>query len=101
MVVAESAYLLRRELGTHAEAALLTSIVEGDLAVEALRTRDWARIRELVEAYADLRLGSTDTSLIAIAERLGATRVATLDHRHFTVVRPSHCDALDIVPRPG
>ncbi len=98
LVIAESAYLLDRELGPHAEATLYTSIIDGDLAVESLSPHDWTRIRDLVETYADLRLGGTDASLVAIAERLGVTRVATLNRRHFTVVRPTHCDALDLIP---
>jgi hypothetical protein len=36
--------------------------------------------------------------VIALAERLDETKVATLDHRHFAVVRPAHTDALRIVP---
>ena len=98
LVIAEAAYLLDRELGPDAEAALYTSIIDGDLVIESLGPQDWTRIRDLVTTSADLRLGGTDASLIAIAERLGATRVATLNHRHFTVVRPAHCDALDLIP---
>ena len=51
-------------------------------------------------SYHDLSLGGTDAGLIAIAiaERLGVTRIATLDHRHFRVVRPAHCEALTILP---
>lgn len=60
---------------------------------------DWERVRELVDRYQDLRLGGTDASLVAIAERLGATRIATLDHRHFRVIRPQHCDAFELLPR--
>ena len=40
---------------------------------------DWQRVRELVDRYQDLPIGGSDASLIAIAERLGATRIATLD----------------------
>jgi hypothetical protein len=42
---------------------------------------------DLVGTYADLPLGATDAAVIALAERLGLTEVATLHHRHFTVVR--------------
>lgn len=98
LVVAEAAYLLDRELGPNAEAALYTSIIDGDLTTEALGARDWTRIRELVTTYADLRLGGTDASLIAIAERHGVTRIATLNHRHFAVVRPAHTNHLDLIP---
>lgn len=98
LVIAEAAYLLDRELGPDAEAALYTSIMDEDLTIEHLGPNDWTRIRELVTTYADLRLGGTDASLVAIGERLAVTRVATLNRRHFTVVRPAHCDALDLIP---
>jgi len=98
LVVAEAGYLIDRQLGPAAEAALYASIVDGDLLVEGLIRADWVRIGELVERYADLRLGGTDASLVAIAERLGAARLATLNRRHFGVVRPRHIDALELLP---
>ena len=48
--------------------------------------------------YESLPSGTTDASVVAIAERLGLTDVATLDRRHFTVVRPKHVDALTLLP---
>jgi hypothetical protein len=36
--------------------------------------------------------------VIAAAERLAITEVATLDRRHFTVVRPRHATALTLLP---
>jgi len=71
LVIAEASYLLDRELGPVADAALFRSIVDGDLRVEPLQLADWTRIAELVEEYSDLRLGGTDASLIALGERLG------------------------------
>lgn len=53
---------------------------------------------ELVEQYADLPLGTTDASVIALAERLDINEIATLDRRHFTVVRPRHVDAFTLLP---
>jgi len=35
---------------------------------------------------------------MTIAERLNQTRVATLDRRHFTIVRPAHCPAFELIP---
>lgn len=100
MVVAEAVYLLTRELGGHAEPVFYDAIINGSLTVEPLTGHDWQRIRDLVERYADLPLGGTDASLIAVAERLGATRIATLDCAHFHIIRPAHCDALELVPTP-
>ena len=61
----------------------------GNLIAEPVLARDWLRIAELVAKYRDLPLGTADASVVAAAERLGITEVATLDRRHFTVVRPS------------
>ena len=59
---------------------------------------DLGRCRDLQATYLDLRLGVTDASVIALVERLNEPKVATLDRRHFTAVRPAHVDALGIVP---
>jgi predicted nucleic acid-binding protein len=53
---------------------------------------------ELVEKYADFPLGAVDASVIAIAERLGADAIATLDRRHFAVVRPKAPIYFELVP---
>lgn len=53
---------------------------------------------ELIDTYHDLGLGLVDASVVAVAERLGITQIATLDHRHFRVVRPRHIDAFELLP---
>lgn len=53
---------------------------------------------QFVEQYADLPLGTTDASVVAIAERMGIEEIATLDRRHFTVVRPRHLNAFVLLP---
>jgi predicted nucleic acid-binding protein len=51
----------------------------------------------LVETYLDLSLGIVDAAVVAVAERLGLTEIATLDHRHFSVV-PRHVSAFSLLP---
>ena len=63
-----------------------------------LTKADLERIVQLVDTYIDLPLGGTDASVVAIAERLGQTRIATLDRRHFSIVRPKHCEGFELVP---
>jgi uncharacterized protein len=63
-----------------------------------LHAGDPVRIAELVAEYRDLPLGTVDASVIAAAERLDVTEVATLDRRHFSVVRPRHEVALQLLP---
>ena len=58
-------------------------------------------LAELAETYLDLPLGIVDAAVAAIAERLGLTGIATLDHRHFTVIRPRHVQAFTLLPGPG
>ena len=98
LVIAEAAYLIDRQLGPAAEAALYASITSRQLLVENLEDSDWERIAGLVTTYASLRLGGTDASVVTLAERLGTTRIATLNPRHFTVVRPRHADAFELLP---
>jgi uncharacterized protein len=89
LVITEVAYLLQTRLGVEAEVRFLADFVEGNLIPEPVSPSDWLRITQLVAQYRDLPLGTADASVIAAAERLNVTEVATLDRRHFTVVRPT------------
>ena len=68
------------------------------MLVANLELEDYARAIELVEKYADLPLSLVDASVVAIAERLEQDTIATLDRRHFSVIRPLHIDAFTLVP---
>jgi uncharacterized protein len=96
LVVAETTYLVGSRLGPRAEAAFLRGLER--IEVEAPRSDEWERIAELVDAYADLGLGGTDASVVALAERLETDVVITLDRRHFGVVRPRHSEAFQLLP---
>ncbi len=76
----------------------LRSLADGDFSAVELTSTDYARMAELVATYGDLPLGTTDASVVAIAERLKLIEVATLDRRHFTVIRPNHVNALTLLP---
>ena len=97
-VLTEVCYLLERELGTAAESAFLQSFRDGTLTLAHITLDDLDRMAELVTTYANLPLGAVDASVVAIAERLGTTEIATLDRRHFAVVRPRHADAFTLLP---
>ena len=97
-VVAEVCYLLSEWGGPDAEVRFLRDFRPGGLRLAELTDTDVVRMADLAERYADLRLGGTDASLVAIAERLGIERIATFDRRHFTVVRPAHIDAFVLLP---
>lgn len=97
-VVAETAWLILARLGTESHQRFLRLVTERRLRPIELTEPDWQRCLDLVTTYADLRLDLADASLVAVAERLRQTTIATLNHRDFRVVRPAHCDAFDLVP---
>jgi predicted nucleic acid-binding protein len=96
MVIAEATYLVQRKLGSEVEVRFLEAII--DLELEAPLASDWPRIAQLAKQYVDLRLGGTDASVIATAERLAATKIITLDRKHFSVVQPKHIEAFELLP---
>lgn len=96
LVVAEATHFVGRRLGPEAESAFLRGLASLD--IEAPSTEDFARMAELVDEYADFSLGGTDASVVALAERLDAAVVVTLDRRHFGAVRPRHRDAFELLP---
>jgi len=101
LVLAEACYLIGR-FGTPAnEATFLRSVAHGPFHLEALTPSDLESMAGLVVKYADLRLGAADASVVVLAERLGLRRLATLDRRHFSVVRPAHADAFELLPEPS
>jgi predicted nucleic acid-binding protein len=97
-VLTEVGYLLEREKGVRAEAEFLRSIRAGQVVMVPLTAADLDRMAELVETYGDFPLGLVDASVIAVAERLEADAIATLDRRHFSVVRPRHLPAFRLLP---
>ena len=100
LVVAEVCYMLGTRYGTEAEALFLDSFADGTLLLARLSEVDMTRMAALVRQYSNLRLGASDASVVALGERLRLTQVATLDRRHFTVVRPTHCPAFTLLPEP-
>lgn len=100
-VLAEACYLIGRFGGPIAEAQFLDSV--GSEPTRQFRPvdltdADLQRMSELVRQYADRRLGGTDASLVAVAERLGVATIATMNRRDFDNVRPRHVPAFTIVP---
>jgi predicted nucleic acid-binding protein len=98
LVIAEVSYLLARDAGSTVEAEFLRSFTTGFLTLAEITVADLNRSAELAEQYSDLPLGATDACLVALAERLGIVELATLDRRHFNVVRPRHVETLTLIP---
>lgn len=98
LVLAELDYWCTRRLSTDAWLVFLDDVIAGAYRVEPPTPADLERCRDLQSTYQDLSLGVVDASIVALAERLGEGRIATLDRRHFGVVRPAHVEVFDILP---
>jgi len=97
-VVYEMDYWIRKRMRTRDLAAFFDEIIDGNLSLEDLQAVDYQRIRQLCEKYADSDVGFVDASVLAVVERLNEPKLATLDHRHFGMMRPRHVDALQLLP---
>lgn len=98
LVLAEVDHLATTRAGRKAAAAW-----RADLRADAYVIEWWATAHsecaEIAGRYADMDIGLTDASLLALAARLGTATLATFDERHFRAVRPlTRHEALRLVP---
>ena len=90
---------LARSRGVHdVMDRVLGSVGDRSIAVVDLDEEEYRRVRVLLRTYADLGLEFVDAAVIAVAERLEEDTIATLDRRHFSVVKPLHCERFTLVP---
>ena len=98
LVLGELDYWCAERLDPGVWLAFLDDLLAGAYRVEPPTGADLERCRALQEQCGDLSVGVVDASVLALVERLGEDKLATLDHRHFSVMRPAHADALALVP---
>lgn len=97
-VLVEVDYWLVKLAGPKVWSDFIADIADGAYRVVHPTDADLTRAAELETEYSDLDLGFVDASIVATCERLDETTVATLDRRHFSVVRPRHCSHLTLLP---
>jgi predicted nucleic acid-binding protein len=97
-VLVEVDYWIHARLHPGILVALLDDIVAGAYQVAELQPADYRRIRQLCDQYADADIGFVDAAVMAVVERLNEPKLATLDRRHFGLIRPRHLDALQLLP---
>jgi predicted nucleic acid-binding protein len=98
LVLAELDYWCHERLTGDVWLGFLEDVVGGAYRVEHPTQGELERALELQRTYADLEVGVVDASVLALVERLGEAKLATLDHRHFGVMRPAHVPALALLP---
>jgi predicted nucleic acid-binding protein len=96
-ILPEVDYLIGSELGERAQATFLADLADAAFSVEYGTERDLIRAQQINEKYRGLRLGLVDGVVMAVAERLGARAIATLDLQHFGAVELAGAPRL--VPR--
>jgi predicted nucleic acid-binding protein len=97
-VVAELDYLVATRLGVDAELAVLAELSGGAYHLAEMGPADLEAAAAVVGRYRDQELGVADASLVVLAERYRIRSLLTLDHRHFSVVRPASGGRFKLLP---
>ena len=97
-VLVEVDYWLHNLYGPVPWQTLVEDIARGAYRLHHVDERQLTRAAEIERVYASLDLGLVDAAVIVACEDLGETKVATLDRRDFSVVRPRHCERLTLLP---
>jgi len=82
-ILPEVDYLLGARVNRRAQRLFFDDIAAGAFAVVWGNESDVERAAELDRQYDALKIGLVDGVVMAVAERLGATGIATLDVRDF------------------
>lgn len=93
-VLTEAFYLLG--FSWQAQDNLWEFVIRGGLKISHLDGIE--RCRGLMEEYRDLPMDLADAALVALAEEKRITQIFTLDHKDFTVYRPSHIGFFELIP---
>lgn len=87
LVVAECDHLLDRWAGADALEAFRNDLESGVFSVIWWAGAEGVCVQTL-RNQGDPSVGLTDASLVALADHVGTTRIATLDERHFRSLKP-------------
>jgi uncharacterized protein len=91
-------YWVRNRLTVEVWQTFAEDVAAGGYRLEPVTEADLLRSAALERQYADADLDFVDAAVIALCERLGEPKVATLDRRDFAIVRPRHVPSLELLP---
>lgn len=97
-VLPELSYLFRRDFGYAGVQRLLESIQSFNARYVPITADDIPQMHEITMRYASAEFDIVDCCIMAIAERLSITRIATFDRRDFSIYRPRHCPFFKLMP---
>ncbi len=99
LILAELDYFLREE--REAMAAFMRDLSRGAFTYAPPTLPRLLRSMEIDQRFRALKLGLVDASIVALAEELAVTRLATRDIRHFSAVRLRDGSAFELVVCPS
>jgi len=97
-VVAELDYLVATRISVDAELAALDELTTGAWDLPAVGTAELRQAAAVIRKYRDQCIGVTDASNVILAAQHHTRTICTLDHRHFTVLRPLTGGRFTLVP---
>lgn len=98
IILLEISYLFRRDFGYVGVQVLLERFNAYEVPFERLTRSDLARMHEIATIYSSAEFDIVDCCIMAIAERLKITKIATFDRRDFSIYRPRHCGYFELLP---
>ena len=99
LILAEVDYFLRKE--RQAMTAFMRDLSRGAFTYAPPTLPLLLRAMEIDRRFRGLELGLVDGSIVALAEKLGITRLATRDIRHFSAVRLHSGRPFELVVHPS
>ncbi len=100
-VVAEVDYLVATRHGVDDELVVLDELAGGAWDLAAFDEDGLRRVRGIIASYRDQQIGVADASIVVLAERYRTRTIASLDRRHFGVLRSLDGGYFEVLPRAG
>lgn len=97
-VIAELDYLVLTRLGPATEQLVLEELAAGAWELAQVSATHLADALEVVRRFSTMPVGVTDALNIVLADAYSTRKIATLDHRHWSVLRLRDGTAPSIVP---
>jgi uncharacterized protein len=97
-VIAELDYLVTTRVGVDAELAVLRELASGAWELAGFGVPELEKAASVIKKYRDQQIGAADASNVVLADRFQTRTIATLDRRHFTVLRPIGGGRFAVVP---
>ncbi len=77
---------------------LYNALQTAGFQVEPITLADRLRMGEIMAAYPQTQFDFTDTSIMAIGERLNIRQICSFNTAVFSIYRPVHCSQFELIP---